>query len=390
MAAVMRKGLLSAVMIFLLFLGAGFSPIHHNELLYDVISGKLLRDNRAPDLYISVVAPTGNHGWYNAPVALAVKSYDSGSGVAHEEISIGGGSWYEKSLTIRRDGKFIVYGKAVDRAGNVAVTWVKVNIDMTPPEAKFIIPKPNGRNGWYVNSVPVALTGSDLLSGIYVTDILIEGNSTDTVISPWDSQEAFNEESVRDYQQIIQGEKVSVDFARATMDESGTYNITGYVEDIAGNRTFIDHIAMIDIVPPAVTIHSPEKFFGKISLEGSMLDYDSGVKNIYVDTGSGWQSAKYTAAGDWVAEWETDNLKDGKYLIKAKVVDTAGNQSFAYYTAVVINNIWPFLAFSGVLISLGINASLDPRRGAWRKFSQSLAKVAHMEKNAILIKKDMK
>jgi hypothetical protein len=147
---------------------------------------------------------------------------------------------------------------------------------------------------------------------------------------------------------------------------------------------------MIDIVPPAVTIHSPEKFFGKISLEGSMLDYDSGVKNIYVDTGKGWQSAKYTAAGDWVAEWETDDLKDGKYLIKAKVVDTAGNQSFAYYTAVVINNIWPFLAFSGVLISLGINASLDPRRGAWRKFSRSLAKVAHMEKNAILIKKDMK
>ncbi|MDP2966113.1 MAG: Ig-like domain-containing protein [Pelolinea sp.] len=390
MAGILRKGLLVAMIMIILVGGTGYSAPRQDKQLYDAVLGKLPKDDRAPDMYISVIAPTGKHGWYNTPVSFLVKSWDSGSGVAREEVSIGGGTWYKKSLTIRKDGKYIVYGKAVDRAGNASVTWVKVNIDMTPPEAKLTIPEPNGYKGWYVGSVPVTLTGSDLLSGVFETNFLIEGNSMATNISPWDAQEAFNDEMVRDYQQIIKGENVTVDFAHASMVESGIYHITGYVEDIAGNRTLIDHTAMLDLVPPDVEIHSPKKFFGAISLEGSLLDYDSGVKNLYVDTGSGWQTVKFTSEGNWAADWSTDDLKDGKYLIKAKVVDTAGNQSFAYYTAIVLNNIWPFFAFSGVLISLAVIASYDPRRKAWQEFGLTLAKVAHMEKNAIILKKDLK
>lgn len=388
MAGTLRKGLLVAMLITILVGGTGFSAPRPERMFFDEVSGKL-SDESAPAMYISMVAPTGNHGWYNAPVSLQVKSWDE-DGITREEISVGGRTWYGKSVTIRKDGEYIVYGRAVDSGGHASVAWVKVKIDMTPPDAKLIIPKPNGKNGWYAGSVPVALSGSDNLSGVYETNFLIKENSVAQPISPSDVQKPFNEETVRGYQQIIKGENTAVDFARASMDESGTYQIIGYVEDIAGNRTQIDHTVLLDLVPPDVEIHSPKKFFGKISLEGSLLDYDSGVKNLYVDTGSGWQPVLFTTDGNWAADWATDDLKDGKYLIKAKGVDTAGNQSFAYYTAEVLNNTWPFFAFSGVLISLAIVASFDPRRKAWQEFGLTLAKVAHMEKNAIILKKEMK
>jgi hypothetical protein len=390
MSGGIRRKLLTAALVFILAGMTGFTSFNPRTQLYDAVSGRLMKDNRAPDLYISVVAPTGKHGWYNAPVSFLVKSWDSGSGVASEEISIGGGTWYKKSLTIRKDGKYIVYGKAVDRAGNVSTTWVKVNIDMTPPEAKLIIPEPNGQQGWFVDSVPVALKGTDQLSGVFETNLLIEGNSSEIVINPWESREASKLKNKPDPQRIINGENVSVDFTRASMEESGIYHITGYVEDIAGNRTLIDHTAMLDLDPPLGEIRSPRKFFGTINLEGALLDFDSGVKNLYVDTGDGWKPVLFTTDGNWATNWVTDSLKDGKYLIKARIVDTAGNQTYSYYTASVLNNTWPFFAFSGVLISLGVIASFDPRRKAWQEFGMMFAKVAHSEKNAMQLKKELK
>ncbi len=388
MAGVLRKGLLVVMLIFIFVGGTGFSNPHYEKQLYDAVSGKL-PDDSAPAMFISVEAPTGKRGWYNKPVSFQVKSWDE-DGIAREEISNGGRTWYNKSLTIREDGEFIVYGRATDRGGHASVAWVKVKIDMTPPEAKLIISEPNGKNGWYVGPVPVALTGSDQLSGVFESNILIKGNSTNTIIGPWDSQETSNEVSVRSYQQVIMGENISVDFVRASMDESGIYHITGYVEYIAGNRTLIDNTVMLDLIPPEAEIQSPKKFFGTISLEGSLQDNGSGVKNLYVDTGNGWKPVLFTTDGNWTADWVTDNLKDGKYLIKAKVIDIAGNQSFANYTVSVLNNTWPFFAFSGVLISLGIAASFDPRRKAWQELNLTLVKVAHMEKNAMLLNKELK
>lgn len=388
MTGALRKWTLISMFMITLVGGTGFSTPRYEKLLYDTVSGKL-SDESAPAMFISVGDPTGKHGWYNTPVSFQVKSWDE-DGIAREEISIGGGTWYNKSLTIRKDGEYIVYGRAVDRGGHVSVAWVKIKIDMTPPDAKLIIPKPNGKNGWYVGSVPVTLAGSDLLSGIYKTDLQIERKSIANEFSPRNAQEAFDNENVRGDQKMIQGENVAINLSRARMDESGIYQITGYVEDIAGNRTPVDHTVMLDLVAPEAVIYSPKKFSGKIALEGSLQDFDSGIKNLYVDTGSGWQSVEFTSEGNWIKEWATDDLKDGKYLIKAKVIDTAGNQSFAYYTAVVLNNIWPFFAFWGVLISLAFVASFDARRKAWQEFGLALVKVAHMEKNAMILKKEVK
>jgi len=384
MARFMKHTLILLIAFGFIFILSGFTRN------VDGLNGSLSKDKSPPSVTLSISSPTGKNGWYNKPVSVVVRAFDGQSGIAKRQVSIGGTVWYENALTLRQDGTYRVYGRAVDKAGNAASTSVLVKIDMTLPELKFSIPDPKGYKDWYVNPVPVKLSGTDELSGMADTHLLIEGDSMASKISPWDSQEAFNEEDVRDYQQIILGENINTSLTQASIEDSGVYHISGYVEDMAGNRTTIDKTIKIDMTPPMVAIDSPRKFFGKISVEGSVLDYESGVNKIFVDTGEGWNDVKATEDGSWQIEWVTDELRDGKYLIQAKVVDFAGNQSFSYYTATVLNNIWPIFAFMGVLLSFGILAMYDPRREAWLGFTEMLAKYSHMEKNAMKLKKELR
>ena len=356
---------------------------------FQQLDPQVLRDDSPPMVSLGISQPTGNNGWYNAPVSVTVKAYDSGSGLVSREVSIGGKVWYANALVVRQDGTFRVYGRATDRAGNTTTTSMVINLDMTKPELRMTIPDPRGYKGWYVNSVPVRISGSDALSGMAETHLLIIGDSISEEISPVDEQEAYDLEEVRTYQQLITGSNTVQD-SQALIDESGIYQINGYVEDLAGNRTLIEETIQVDMTPPQVEINSPKKFFGKINIDGSLVDYDSGIQRLFVDTGDGWMEVKPGEASVWEMDWVTDHLKDGKYLIKAKVEDAAGNQNFAYYTATVLNNIWPVFTFIGVLLSVGLLAMYDPRRIAWRQFSTTLGKIAHMEKNAMLLREELK
>ncbi len=350
---------------------------------------QVLRDDSPPMVSLGISQPTGNNGWYNAPVSVTVKAYDSGSGLVSREVSIGGKVWYANGLVVKEDGTFRVYGRATDRAGNTTTTSMVINVDMTKPELRMTIPDPRGYENWHVNSVPVRISGSDALSGMAETHLLIKGDSILEEISPEDDLEAYDLEEVRTYQQLITGSN-NVQDSQALIDESGIYTINGYVEDLAGNRTLIEKVIQVDMTPPQVEINSPKKFFGKITIDGSLLDYDSGVRQLFVDIGDGWSIVKPDEASVWELDWVTDNLKDGKYLIKARVEDAAGNQNFAYYTVTVLNNIWPVFTFIGVLLSIGLLAMYDPRRIAWRQFSTTLGKIARMEKSAMLLREELK
>ncbi len=356
---------------------------------FSKLDWQLVKDDTPPMVSLGISQPTGNNGWYNEPVSVVVKAFDDGSGIASKQVSIGGKSWYENALVVRQDGAFRIYGRATDRAGNTTTTSVLINVDMSKPVLNFTLPDPRGYQSWYVNPIAIRITGTDQLSGMAATHLLIEGDSTATEISPWDAQEAFNDEDVRKYQQLIMGSN-ETNNSEASINESGAYHISGYVEDLAGNRTYLEKDIQVDLTPPQLEIHSPRKFFGKITIDGFMLDYDSGVQKLFVDTGSGWQEIKDAGTSSWEIDWATDDLKDGKYLIQAKVQDAAGNQTFSYYTATVLNHIWPIFTFIGVLFSLGLLAIYDPRRKAWHDLSVMLAKLAHMEKNAMTLREEMK
>lgn len=350
---------------------------------------QILQDDSPPMVSLGISQPTGNNGWYNAPVSVTVKAYDGGSGLASREVSLGGKVWYSNALVVKEDGTFRVYGRATDRAGNTTTTSMVINVDMTKPELRMTIPDARGYNDWYVNSVPVRLSGSDALSGMAGTHLLIMGESIPNEPGFVDDKDTFNLEKINSFHRLISGSN-NIHDSQALIETSGVYQINGFVEDLAGNRTFIEKTIQVDMTPPLVEINSPKKFFGKITIDGSIMDHDSGIQRLFADTGDGWEEIKPVSAAFWELDWVTDHLKDGKYLIKARVEDAAGNQNFTYYTATVINNIWPVFTFIGVLLSLGLLAMYDPRRIAWRQLSTTLSKISRMEKNAMRLREELK
>lgn len=385
MVEVNRKMLLISLAMAFLMMLSGFDTLDSG--IRDTLAKK---DDTPPQVTLGISSPTGKNGWHNQPVSVVVKAFDGESGVALRQVSIGGKVWYKNALVVKKDGTFTIYAMAVDRAGNIASTSTTIQVDLTNPELVLEVPEPQGSKGWYVNEVPVILTGSDALSGIAVTNLRIDGDCIGTEIDPLDAQEAYNAEDVRTYQKIIVGKSDQPTISQALIEESGTYRIIGFVEDLAGNRTEVVKTLQVDLIPPQVVINSPAKFFGVITLNGSILDYDSGISQLSIDTGRGWKNIYPVDSGIWEYIWDTNGLEDNQYLIKARVIDGAGHQSVTSYTANVLNHIWPVFTMMGILASLGLLTIVDPRRRAWREFSGMIARMAHMEKNAMALRKELR
>ncbi len=337
------------------------------------------KDRTPPTVMLSLPEPTGNNGWYNAPVSIYVYAWDGGKGVSNVQISLGGGTWYKRSLTIRKDGTYRVIGKASDKAGNIATTWQVIKVDMTAPVVDFVVPEAGGENDWHVQPVKLTLNGEDALSGVYRTSLAAQG-SLDPFQAGWlDAREMIA--STNAAQDLIRGAALDEANAELEIKESGTFQVSGYVEDLAGNRALVETLITMDMTAPLLQVESPDQYFGDIELTGMMLDEDSGIEQVWVDVGSGWRRAELET-GNWSSLWQTDGLTDGEYIVKAKALDQAGNLAETSYPITVLNHTWPIFALCGVLLSLGLAAMYDPRRKALRELTLSVARYSHMERSA--------
>ena len=355
--------------------------------LLSIISGsaftlqkKVGRDRNPPTVVLSMPAPTGNNGWYNQPVQVYVKAYDSGSGLADVQVSLGGGTWYKRSLTIRKDGTFYVIGKAVDKAGNMATATQLIKVDLTPPEVDFNIPQVNGQPDWYITPISLALNGSDALSGVYKTTLSAKGTFEPVENGLLDSRESYINAQTAS-QILVDGKELNSTSAYIKVTRSGNYLVSGYVEDIAGNRTPVETRVVLDLDAPQIDFKSSDQYYGEIELNGPISEENSGVAGVWIDSGKGWKRADVINS-DWSYLWTTDGLKDGDYIVRARVMDKAGNSSDSSTKITVINHFWPLAAIFGVLISLGLVAMYDPRRRALMELTQMTARYAHMDYSA--------
>ena len=336
---------------------------------------------------LSLPDPTGKNGWYNKPLSVYVNAWDNGKGISDVQISLGGGTWYKRSLTIRKDGTYKVIGRATDKAGNIATTWRIVHVDMTAPTVEFIVPATQGIGKWYVKPIKLSLNGEDNLSGVYQTSLTAEGIFDPLSKGLLDAREMAVAQD--QYQQLFLGNVLSKSEAEITIQQSGEYQVNGYVEDIAGNRAPVDISISMDLTAPKIQVQSPTQFFGDIKLIGLTEDQDSGISQVWVDYGGGWRRAEINQ-GNWSSLWQTADLKDGDYTIEAKAMDKAGNIASTSYPVTVLNHTWPIAAFCGVLLSLGLTALYDPRRKALREFTLSVARYSHMDRSARELERKMK
>ena len=376
-----RNGLLCALAISILLLANGFVDPSKMRAAGGFSAKKSGKDETPPTIVLSLPAPTGNNGWYNKPVSILVKAWDGESGIASKSISIGGSAWYKDALTIRRDGSFVIYGQATDKAGNSSSTSVFINIDLTPPTVDFEYPEPEGKFDWYLDKVSISLSGKDDLSGVLMTNLSAKRINEEFLDDSTSVESELPSDLVRTYDQIIQGTILDESKAYTQISGSGRYVISGFVMDMAGNRTVVETELLIDNTPPEISMRSPDAFNGTIYLDGLMSDGQSGVNKVFINFGNGWERVK-TQRGVWSFVWETEGLKDGEHSFSLKVSDIAGNENVYDFSADVINHFWPIFAIIGVSLSLGLIHLFDPRKYAWQDLSTALAKYARMDMNA--------
>ena len=367
----LKTTLLVAFALLLAFSGSAFT-----------LQKKVGKDNNPPTVVLSMPAPTGNNGWYNQPVQVFVKAWDSGKGISNVQVSLGGGTWYKRSLTIRKDGTYYVIGRATDKAGNTASVTEIVKVDLTPPDVEFNVPQENSLQNWFVTPVSLALNGSDALSGVYKTTLIAQGTIEQEAHGLLDSRESYiSQQDHMESQMLVAGNVLNSTSAYINVSRSGDYRVSGYVEDMAGNRTPVEAHVKLDLDAPQVEFSSPSQYYGEIELLGSVSEDGSGIAGVWVDTGSGWERADYQNS-NWSILWPTENVKDATHTIRAQVLDNAGNLSTGSAEITVVNHFWPLAAIFGVLISLSLAAMYDPRRRALMELTYTMAKYAHMDFSA--------
>ncbi|MCD6356345.1 MAG: Ig-like domain repeat protein [Anaerolineaceae bacterium] len=366
---------------------SGFTPpVNINEfgkakgLLHDSTS----KDRTPPVIQLLVNQPTGKNGWHIKPVFAKVKAFDEGSGVASAVVSLGGNVWYKNALKIDTDGEFLIIAKATDRAGNTSSLTQFVKIDLTPPEVDLSIPEPDGENGFYVSTVPILIVGKDETSGVAHTQIIAGEEMVSSKVSEQDIFEMFGGDVIRENWYSYMGTIFNESKASLLIKESGSYTIEAYVEDEAGNRTPINIKINVDMDSPKISIEPPKEYQEDIQLFGFAEDLESGINHVFVDYGIGWQVV-HVKDGMWSATWPAGNLVEGKYPIKAKIIDRAGNESRTVYKAAVVNTFWPFFTFSALLIAAALIFALDPRKYEWAALTVEIEKHRRMYKDSLAL-----
>lgn len=330
-------------------------------------------DSVGPKINFSVPNPTGENGWHIKPLQVRVSGTDIGSGIARAQISLGGQVWENDVLQINRDGRYHVIGLVSDYAGNTARESVWVKMDVTPPEATLKISEPDGENGWFVKPAFISISGSDSYSGAKDARILINGEyipqrdeKSSPVLDEWTDKAALRS-------RYVPGNILS---AVALVRQNGIHEVTAIVTDEAGNLTEKSTLIHIDAQPPQIDYIPPASIKDVITLSGAVVDPLSGIRELLIDFGRGWEPVPLSSSA-WQVDVNTKALKldDGVYSFNARAVDMAGNISTISKRFTVFNNTWPFFTIMALAIGLAIGYWADPRNTAWQNLAASAARL---------------
>ena len=239
-------------------------------------------DNDLPVLVATANPGRNANGWNNSNVVVTFACADATSGIAS----------CTSPVTVSAEGADqVVSGHAVDRAGNVASTTVKVSLDKGVPAITFIAsPAPNAA-GWNNTDVTITYQCSDALSGIATCP-------DPAVIST----------------------------------EGAAQPISATASDRADNVSSRTALVSLDKTPPAVSISSPVTGAivntSTVSVSGSVSDSLSGLAKVTCNglaatiTGSSFTCSQSLAAGT--------------NTISVQAIDVAGNSTSATTTVAFV------------------------------------------------------
>ena len=275
-------------------------------------------DTTPPTTDHALTPPLPTGGWYNGPTSVSLAAADALSGVEN--------TWWRRGAALWKPGTEFVAGetgttvyeyRSRDRAGNVEdAKQVQVRVDRQPPVSLHTPSPPVPTSGWYRDTVTVAITATDDLSG-------------------WSGQSWYRIDDGTWHRGT-----------QATISDDGAHQITFYSSDIAGNiesATVAPDQYKIDRTPPVLTA-TPEKTAPfvqppvAINLQAS--DTQPGVQ------ASGVSRIEYRRQGSsiWIVgeRIRIDGSEgDGVYVYECRARDLAGNVSAPITTSLRVDGTPP-------------------------------------------------
>jgi len=122
-------------------------------------TAKVNIDRTPPRIAATVEPPPNAAGWNRTDVTVRFTATDLLSGIATVSDPV--------TVTAEGAGQEIT-GRAVDRAGNIAVGGARVSIDRTSPSIRAVVAPPPNANGWVGGDVTVTFVCTDGESGVAV------------------------------------------------------------------------------------------------------------------------------------------------------------------------------------------------------------------------------
>jgi hypothetical protein len=278
--------------------------------------------------------------YLNGTISLSVSSDPDTTQVDFERRPAGGGSWvtiasdtttpWGTSLdtTSLADGLYDFRAIATDQTGHTGTspTRANVRIDNSAPAGSLTTPA----NGATVGGTSVVLSGSYSDGGSGVASVRYElrptgGGSWTTIAtaagapfsSSWD----------------------------ATTVSSGSYDIQPVITDRAGNTfTGPTRTITVDVSAPTVVLANPgATISGSVTL-GATVSGSGATQVAFAATpagGASWSSLGNDASSPWSTTFDSSQLQDGIYDLRATVSDNLGNTSSDVVTGIRIDNTAP-------------------------------------------------
>ncbi|MGM1023182.1 MAG: OmpL47-type beta-barrel domain-containing protein [Bacillota bacterium] len=238
--------------------------------------------------------------WANEDIQVSMAdTQDALSGFAKNQYKVGiGGTWtdYDEPVTIKAEGQTMIYGRSVDKAGNLSEESTKLlRIDKTPPTQPTIT----------------------VSTSVYTADDVtfqIAGSTDDL-------------SDVRYEYRIDDGEYQSGD--HGTVTKSGSTIITARAVDSAGNRgPEAQATAKVDKIPPYIKFTPMERDWGTSAVQVN-IKYSDPITG--VDPNQRYYKVDHSSAPP--TDWDTatnDSLTitipdEGEWYLHARAADNVGN-----------------------------------------------------------------
>jgi hypothetical protein len=301
------------------------------------------------DVSVDNVSPTptlADPGQYlNGTVSLSVSSDADTTQVDFERRPAGGGAWvtiasdttmpWSTSLdtTTLADGLYDFRAIATDQTGHTGTSPIRANIriDNTAPAGSLVTPA----SGATVGGTSVGLSGSYSDSGSGVASVRYElrptgGGSWTTIATATSAPFSANWDP--------------------TTVSSGSYDMQPVITDRAGNTfTGAMRTITVSVTAPTIVLTNPGAIISGLVTLNATVSGPGATQVVFAATpagGASWSSVGTVTSAPWSAAFDTSQLQDGVYDLRASVSDNLGNTSSDVVTAIRIDNTAPSVVSS--------------------------------------------